>query len=302
MIRGTIVDVQRYRLDDGPGTRTTVFLKGCPLRCRWCANPETQAVPPEVMVYPEKHVAGCSACVDACPVGGIRVGPGTVELDRASCPPGCQVCAKACPSDALVAVGTDMTVQEVLEMGSRDVPFYRESGGGVTISGGEPLLQPEFAVELLRRFQSVGIHTVLDTSGFGAQDVLERLLAHTDLLLYDVKHPDSSAHAALTGAGNERILDNLEWAGKTGIPLIVRYPVIPGVNDSDEVTESLVEILRRVAPLGVELLPYHRMGAAKYGALDREYGLPELRPPGGETLESMVERLMEAGVSVRVVQ
>ena len=302
MIRGTIVDVQRYRLDDGPGTRTTVFLKGCPLRCCWCANPEAQAIHPEVMLYPEQHVTDCSACVDVCPVGGIRVETGTVELDRESCPPGCQACASACPSDALVAVGTDVTVQEIFEMGSRDVPFYRESGGGVTVSGGEPLLQPEFAAELLRRFQSAGIHTVLDTSGFGARDVLEGLLAHTNLLLYDVKHPDSSAHSALTGAGNERILDNLEWVGETGTPLIVRYPVIPGMNDSDEVMESLVEILRRVGPLGVELLPYHRMGAAKYAALGREYGLPELRPPSGETLESMADRLMEAGVSVRVVR
>jgi len=302
MTRGRIVDMQRYRLDDGPGTRTTIFLKGCSLRCCWCANPETQAVYPEVMVYPERHLEGCSACVDVCPVGGISAETGTVELDRESCLPGCQACASACPSDALVAVGTDITAQEAFEIGSRDSPFYRESGGGVTVSGGEPLLQPEFTAELLQRFQSVGIHTVLDTNGFGEWDVLEGLLVHTDLLLLDIKHPDSSAHRALTGEGNERILDNLQRVKELGTPLIVRYPVIPGLNDSDEAMEALVGILRRVAPLSVELLPYHRLGAAKYAALGREYGLPELRPPDSDALRLMAECLMKAGVPARVVR
>jgi len=254
------------------------------------------------MAYPERHIEGCSACIDVCPVGRISVGPGTIELDRESCPPGCQACANVCPSDALVAVGANTTAREVFETVLRDDPFYRESGGGVTVSGGEPLLQQEFTAELLQYCQSSGIHTVLDTSGSGAWDALEGLLAHTDLLLFDIKHPDSSAHRALTGEGNEEILDNLERVRETGTPLIVRYPVIPGMNDSCEAMELLARILLRATPLDIELLPYHRLGAAKYSALGREYGLSELRPPDGHSLGSMAERLMEAGVTTRVLR
>ena len=297
-----VVDIQRYRLDDGPGIRSTIFLKGCPLRCEWCANPEAQAVGPEVMVYPAKHIDDCTSCLDVCPTGAIEVGHNSVELDRDSCSPGCQACAHACPSNALVAVGEELTVEEVLNTLLRDRAFFQESAGGITLSGGEPLFQAEFCMTLLEQCQAEGIHTVLDTSGFGTWDALSALLVHADLLLYDIKHTDSSVHMALTGEGNERIVANLERVNDSGTPFIIRYLVLPGLNDSDDDLEALYGLLRHLSPQAVELLRYHCLGVGKYAALGRDYPLPELKPPPPTVLQSMVDTLVSLGVPAKQVR
>jgi len=301
-MEGGIFDIQRYRLDDGPGIRTTVFLKGCPLRCVWCSNPESQSLSPEIMYNADLHIDKCEECIKICPISAIEKDKGEgIRINRDLCKEGCNECAKVCYSNALTVIGQRASVEELLKEVEKDMPFCRLSGGGVTISGGEPLAQPEFTKGILKACKEREIHTVLDTSGYGRWEDLEGILKYVDLVLYDVKHMNSAKHREYTGVGNESILENVRMMGRREIPLIIRFPIIPGINDSEGNINELIELTKEVSALRVDLLPYHRLGVLKYKMLGREYGLEGLEPPTREHLNRIRDLLISHKVKVKLV-
>jgi len=301
-MEGLIFDIQRARLDDGPGIRTTVFLKGCPLRCAWCSNPESQRPFPEIMYNANLHIDGCEECIKICPANAIEKNEGEeIKINRDLCSAECSECTKVCFSNALTVVGQRISVEEVLKVVEKDIPFYRSSNGGVTISGGEPLVQPEFTREVLKACKERGIHTVLDTSGYGRWEDLNEILKYVDLTLYDIKHMDPLKHKAYTGVSNELILENVRRMGQKKMPIVIRLPIIPGINDSEKNINDLIGLIEEVSPLRVDLLPYHRLGVSKYRMLGREYGLQGLEPPNREHLNHIRNLLISHKVEVQVV-
>ncbi|MBI3979171.1 MAG: glycyl-radical enzyme activating protein [Chloroflexi bacterium] len=297
---GLVFDVQRYSVHDGPGIRTTVFLKGCPLRCLWCHNPESQLRDAEVWLDASRCI-NCGDCVPVCPVGAHTLRDGVHQLDRSRCRY-CGRCVDVCDAGALENVGRPLSVGAAVAAVEQDRPFYARSGGGVTLSGGEPLLQPAFAAAFLAACRRRGLHTALETCGQSTWRVLERVAREADLVLYDVKHTDAKRHRALTGAPNERILSNLRQLLAAGAKVIVRVPVVPGCNDGDEHFRALAAFLRSCSPLpaAVELLPYHGWGEAKYRRLDRPYSLAECRTPDRERCAAIRDLVAESRVPVRL--
>ena len=287
---GIVFDVKHFAVHDGPGIRTTVFLKGCPLRCLWCHSPESQSPRPEIAYYPHFCI-GCGACVEACPHGAQILG--TPKIIRERCQ-GAGRCAEECYAGATIMYGEEATVEELLEEVDKDRLLYETSGGGVTLSGGEPAMQPGFASALLGAFKERGYHIALDTSGHAEWGVLEKVMADADLVLYDLKHMDSFTHEEITGVPNRLILANLERAAGSGKTLVVRVPVIPGYNDSPENFTAMAGFLGGLRGVeAVELLPYHNLGTPKYNALGRGYPLEGLQTPEPEEL-SVLGSLLEA--------
>ena len=289
---GRVFNIQRYSIHDGLGIRTLVFLKGCPLRCLWCSNPESQKSMPELGFIESTCVGAepCGApCVSACLEDAVILnGHGKPSIDRDSCN-NCGKCAEACCHDALKLVGDEMSVAEVLAEVEKDRAFYRRSGGGVTIGGGEPLAQHRFTAELLEAAREEYLHTAIETSGHGAWKHFEKVLRHVDLLYFDLKQMDPEKHEALTGQSNELILDNLGKALSIKEPqdVVIRIPVIPGCNDS---RENIRESARFVAELGItqiELMPYHVFGASKYRQYGMIYQLDEPAPAPESDLQSL---------------
>ncbi|MFH1434445.1 MAG: glycyl-radical enzyme activating protein [Pseudomonadota bacterium] len=269
---GVVFNIQRFSIHDGPGIRTTVFFKGCPLRCGWCSNPESLNPYPEIITRDGKCIR-CGRCAEACSEQAIEVAEGRRNIQWEKCND-CMDCAEVCPSGAIEAAGKTMTVAEVLGIVERDAGFYRRSGGGMTLSGGEPLMQRRFSCELLREARKKGVHTALDTSGYADWDVLEEALSYTDLVLFDVKHPDSEAHRQATGVPNERILDNLQkTAARQGQKIWVRYPLIPRFSDSEEQLKELCKLILDLKPSveKISLLSYHKFGELKYAAMGKDY-------------------------------
>ena len=299
---GLITDIQRFSVHDGPGIRTTVFLKGCQLHCTWCHNPETIRPRPELEWHPERCI-GCGACRAACPQGIVPLAAaagGQPILSRDLCT-ACGACARACCADARVLVGREMSVEAVLAEVLEDRAFYVESCGGVTLSGGEPLLQIEFTVELLLQCRAAGLHTALETNLCWPTARLERVLPLVDLVMADVKHPDALQHREATGADNAQVWANLKRIDAVSLPLIVRTPIIPGFNDAPATIEA---IARRLGGLGVlqyyELLPYHPLGENKRQALGRP---PSALPPQAlsrEALQPLAAVAIATGLAVRV--
>jgi pyruvate formate lyase activating enzyme len=291
---GRIFNIQRYSIHDGAGIRTLIFLKGCPLRCQWCSNPESQKSAPELgfieSTCPGVDICG-APCVEACPEEAVSLNArGKPFIDRAECSL-CGECAEVCRHDALKLVGREMTVAEVLVEVEKDRPFYRRSGGGITVGGGEPLAQPGFTVALLEAAQDEYLHTALETSGHVRWEQLEAVLGHVDQLHYDVKHMDPERHRELTGQSNELILNNLERVLSIKEPqdVVIRIPVIPGCNDD---VENISESAKFVASLGytqIELMPYHMMGVSKYGQYGMAYRLDGLKPAQEENLRELKE-------------
>ncbi len=278
MASGLIFDIQRFCLHDGPGIRTTVFFKGCTLRCRWCHNPESVARGPEVYFWAQRCVR-CGACARACARGAISSASRRRVLRRRC--DACGACARACPAGALEVIGRRMTVREVLAVVGRDEPFYRSAGGGVTLSGGEPLAQLEFALELMEACRAAGLHVALDTAANVPAKDFAAAVAAADLVLFDLKHPDPQVHRRFTGASNARVLGNLAVLSRAGVPFIARVPVIPGFSDS---SETLLAIARLAADAGateLDLLPYHTLGEPKRRRLGRGRGWPAPRPRAG---------------------
>ncbi len=259
---GVLFDVKRFALHDGPGIRTTLFLKGCPLACAWCHNPESQQSKPELMIWIDRCV-GCGACISACPAGAISLRNGTAQTDRDACT-GCGACVPVCPSDARAIAGASWSVDRLIDEVEKDCLFYDESDGGITLSGGEPLAQVQFARAILSACRDRRIHTAVDTCGYAEWSELEVVAHLTDLFLYDLKHADGDRHRELTGVSNERILENLQRLDSFGRSIWIRIPVIPGVNDTEDEIAALGEVVRGLTSVeAVHLLMYHRGGEAK---------------------------------------
>lgn len=275
LLTGTVFSIQRFSTHDGPGIRTTVFLKGCPLRCKWCCNPEGLRPEPELMLRANLCMGAdeCGACLTSCPTGAITPWPdGKVRVDFDRCT-GCGACVDVCPPKALQIVGRTMTVEQVLDEVERDAAFYRHSGGGLTLSGGEVLMQSRFAAALLKEARARGLATAIETSGMGNWNALARLLPYLDVVHYDIKLMDSAEHRRFTGQGNEVIRRNLVRLCEIFPPsrVRVRTPYIPGVNARPEEVRAIRDWLATISPeLQHELMPWHGFGDAKYDAL----GLP----------------------------
>ena len=296
-MHGLIFDIKKYSIHDGPGIRTTVFFKGCPLSCWWCHNPESQSSDSEMILH-ENRCIRCGVCVEACPHQAITWIDGEPITDRAKCER-CATCAESCYADARERVGREMTVEQVMAEIERDITFYDESRGGATFSGGEPLLQRDFLLALLQACRAKEIHTVVDTSGFAAWDTFERIRGCVDLFLYDLKLMDDTKHREFTGVPNQLILQNLRKLSELGHSLIVRVPIIPGLNDDDENIHQIGEFVSTLPHLnGLDVLPYHNIAMDKYLNLGKPYRLFETRRPSNERLAEIAQRLNQFGLDV----
>ncbi len=294
-VEGTVFNIQRYSIHDGPGIRTVVFLKGCPLQCCWCSNPESINSRPE-LGFIAVRCSGCQACVKACPRGAITMGDHEHPVIDRNCCDNCGKCAPECYPGALKIYGQEMTVGEVLDEVTRDSLFYKRSGGGVTVSGGEPLHQPRFLMALLQQCQSVGINTAVETCGYASSHALETMIKHTDYLFFDLKHLDPIAHRKWTSRSNRLVLRNLRLAAASGVHLTVRMPLIPSVNDTNENVKATAELVKAVGRgvEGIELMPYHRLALGKYEALGRIYrprDLPTVDFSHAEQVRALFETL-----------
>lgn len=298
-MQGRIFDIQRFSIHDGPGIRTTVFLKGCPLHCTWCHNPEGISPKPVLSYLPDKCIA-CGQCFGACPEGAlVKAGQGKAAIDRPRCT-SCGDCAAVCDAKALESVGRETTVEKVLETVLRDREYYAASGGGMTISGGEPLFQPEFAEALLGAAKAQGLHTAVETSGYAEWPVFERVAPVTDLFLYDCKETDPQLHEAFTGQSNALIRANLRRLHGAGANILLRCPMIPEYNARREHLDGIAALARELPKLkGVELLPYHRLGRPKINRFGLVSRMPEsVKPPDPETYRGWTAHLAARGVKV----
>jgi len=296
---GIVFDIQKFSLHDGPGIRTTVFFKGCPLNCQWCHNPESQAVGLEMM-FQAKRCIRCGACEAVCTYDAISWNGNLVSTHKEKCTL-CGDCVESCYAEARETVGQEMTVAQVMAEIERDVVFYDESGGGVTFSGGEPLLQPDFLLALLQDCKEREIHTTLDTCGFVRWETLDRVRGLVDLFLYDLKLMDGTKHREFTGVPNDPILKNLQMLSAQGHNIILRLPIIPGLNDDEENIRQTGEFAAASPGLDrMNILPYHRTAADKYDRLKMDYTLSQIRPPSNERMAEIAQILRGFGLDVRI--
>jgi pyruvate formate lyase activating enzyme len=276
-LKGLIFDLQRYSIHDGPGIRTVVFLKGCPLNCLWCCNPESQAPDPE-LEFRYSLCRKCGRCIAACPENAIHADVNiepSAKIDRNKCTL-CAACVQVCPNNALRITGEWAESDDILEQCLKDSDTYRRSGGGVTLSGGEPLFQPAFSLELLEKLYNRNIHTAIETTGYASWDTLESFLPWTDLFLFDIKHMNPVKHLEFTGVSNRSILENLERLINHKANVILRFPIIPGLNDDNETIEALGSLAIRHSINEVHLMPFHQLGKEKYRRIGRNYALDSM--------------------------
>ena len=292
-----VTNIQGYSIHDGPGIRTVVFLKGCGLECQWCSNPECISPHPEVG-FIKTLCTQCGKCAEVCPEGALVYEAGKLpRIDREKCT-GCGACSEVCSYEAIVLYGKQMNVDEVFDAVNRDKIFYQASGGGVTVSGGEALLQPQFVRDLFEQCHRAGIHTCIETSGYAAESAFRQVLPYTDYVLYDLKHLNSEKHRRYTGKPNSLILSNARTVAASGVETLFRMPLIPGINDDMQNIRETADFLQGLGnnALRIELMPYHRLGKGKYEALDRQYLLPEVRSPEPEHLESIKKIFRDNGI------
>ncbi|MFN8543396.1 MAG: glycyl-radical enzyme activating protein [Candidatus Binatia bacterium] len=300
-VTGRVFNIQRFSTEDGPGIRTTVFLKGCPLACPWCANPESQRATCEV-AHSDSLCDHCGRCVPACGKQAIAVSDdGGVVIDRNRCDE-CAECVPVCGPRALRIMGRDATVDAVFDEIKKDEAYYLNSGGGVTCSGGEPLTQARFVEALFRRCHEAGFHTTLDTCGAAPRRALDAVLAYTDLVLFDLKVMSDAAHVVVTGRSNRQIVDNFRRVVERGVRVVARLPLVPGVTDTDENVSAIAGFVRTLGTgIAVNVLPYHRFGMNKYAMLDKPYLPGDLKPPSDERVEAVVRRFQSLGLACEVI-
>jgi pyruvate formate lyase activating enzyme len=297
---GIIFDIKHYAIHDGPGIRTTVFLKGCPLECRWCHNPEGISPAPQLLFRAEACLPDCQRCLAACPHQAISADDRTIRVDAERCV-SCGKCAESCPTNALRLVGQRMSVMDVMHEIEKDRVFYDESGGGVTFSGGEPMAQPEFLTALLAECRRRSIHTVVDTSGYAPPSVVRHVAGLTDLFLYDLKSLDPDIHRQTTGQDNGLILDNLRMLAAEGARVMLRIPYMPGVNDDEASLRRLAALIKELRSITeISLLPFHRGATHKYRQL-QQAGQPwSADEPDPKSLELARTMLEMQGLTVRI--
>ncbi len=298
MTTGTVFNIQRYSIHDGPGIRTTVFLKGCPLNCWWCQNPESQLSGQE-MIFWRDRCMGCGACSTICPSGAIQIKNGIPITEKEKCIL-CGKCIEKCPTLAREMIGKKLTTEEVIKEIEKDLVFYEESGGGVTFSGGEPLGQSEFLEGLLNGCREKKIHTAVDTSGYISWEILDKISPKVDLFLYDLKLMDNERHKKYTGVPNEIILKNLKKLSSVHNDIFIRLPVIPGINDDYQNIKKIGEFLSSLEITQVNLLSYHYMGMDKYRRLGSTYKLATTQPPSKEKLSEVSAIFRKFNLNVKL--
>lgn len=297
MSLGTITNIQKFSLHDGPGIRTTIFFKGCPLRCFWCHNPETHSINHQIIFF-EERCTGCGVCTRRCPQNAIVIKDNRPVRDNSKCNL-CGKCADFCPNNAQEYIGKDITTKEIMKEIIKDEAFYEESGGGVTFSGGEPLMYVDFLQDILKSCKIRGIHTAVDTSGYTSWESFEKIIDKVDLFLYDLKLIDNEKHKKYTGVSNKVILENLKKLSDSGANIYIRMPIIAGVNDDSHIDET-IEFLSNLNIIQVNLLPYHKMGMEKYKRLGMEYKLTGDEKPSDEKMKEIADKFRKAGIKVKV--
>ena len=290
-----IVDIKKFAIHDGDGIRTTLFLKGCPLKCVWCHNPESISFAPQLS-YIEKKCIGCGECVSVCDVGAHTIDENGHKLDREKCV-ACGKCEEACLGEALKLYGKKMSIDELVPILLEDKSFYESSGGGITLSGGECLMQPEFCAELLKKMKENGVSTAVDTCGFVSKKALDAVMPYTDVFLYDIKAIDEDVHEKCTGQKNGIILENLRYLDECGAKIEVRYPYVPGMNDDQ--CEKIADLLCTLKNLTkMRVLPYHSFAGSKYDAVDMENTMPKSEMPTAEKMKEINEYFISRGICV----
>jgi pyruvate formate lyase activating enzyme len=297
---GIVFNIQHYSIHDGPGIRTVVFLKGCPLACRWCCNPESMSRSPE-LGFRHTLCNGCGECLPACPRQALALNEEATALiiDRRFCT-NCGTCVTACVRGALTIYGKRMTVTEVVDTVAKDLPFYRRSGGGVTVSGGEPGAHPSFLIGILRGCREAGIHTAIETSGYVNDRFFNRLLEEVDLVLFDLKLMDPDEHYVATGRRNDRILSNARSLAGSGKAVRFRMPLIPGTNDGADNLRKLADFLNTIGHPSIELMPYHQFGKGKYAATGRIYTMGDEPTATPNDVENACHILSNQGIACSV--
>lgn len=294
MEKGLIFNIQKFSLHDGPGIRTTVFLKGCPLRCKWCSNPESQLDKLQIL-YDQDTCILCKKCVDVCLHGAISYQDNKVIIDHEACV-GCGDCIRSCPTRSFSSEGERKEIDDIVSFCMQDIDFYEESNGGVTISGGEGMSQPLFLEQLVHRLKKEDLHVAIETTGYIESTVFQHLAPLFDLLLFDVKHHDKDLHRIGTGVSNERILSNLQWAIQHNIEVLPRIAVIPDFNNSLEDAHHFSDLFLRIGVTKVQLLPFHQFGEKKYTLLNREYEMKNKKALYPKDLEEYLQIFVDKGI------
>lgn len=299
MVTGVIFDIKKYAIHDGPGIRTTIFFKGCPLACRWCHNPEGMNVAVQ-RIYRQQRCIGCGECMQTCPRQAIRQTAEGMMADLLKCEL-CRTCAQHCPSEAVEFIGQKVTVAEVVRQIEKDIAFYDQSRGGVTFSGGEPLMQPEFLLQLLDACGHLDLHRTVDTTGYADAKLLLKVAQKTDLFLYDLKLMDPEKHRKYTGVSNEQILHNLKQLTQNDVRIQVRMPVIPGINSDAENIDKTADFIHSLGKIEhVSLLPFHNSAQAKYRRLNMQSISAPIVPPGAGMVQNIAARLKKTGLKVTI--
>lgn len=302
MIKGVVLNIERFAIHDGPGIRTVVFMKGCPLKCLWCSTVDGQLMLPEMEYFVDKCIK-CKRCIEVCPTKAIRASNADEIITGRRYCDNCGKCAEVCSTGARQIVGEEMTIGQVVEEVEKDTLFYSNSGGGITLSGGEPAMQPEFSLGILKACKERGIHTAIETCGYVKWDILDEMLGYLDLVYMDIKHMSPEEHKKLTTKSNRLILENARKIATRypAKPLIIRIPVIPGYNDSDENIIGTAQFLRQLkGDHKIEFLPYHKLGVPKYKALSKDYPLFSLEPPSEEHLRALEKLVKSYGIESQI--
>ncbi|NFI56641.1 glycyl-radical enzyme activating protein [Clostridium botulinum] len=294
MEKALICNIEKYATHDGPGIRTVVFFKGCPLKCIWCSNPETQSKKNE-LYYNKKKCIGCGSCIKSCDKNALSFEDDLIKIDRDKCN-SCGKCTDICPTNALNLVAKEMTIDEVFKEVIKDEIFYSKSGGGVTLSGGEVLSNGDFALDLLKKCKENYINTAIETSGFGETETLLNLSKFCDLVMFDIKNANNEFHKKFIDVDNSLIIKNLETVSKVHDNIIIRIPLIPNFNDSEENIKKVIDLALKNRIREIHLLPYHSLGKEKYNQLNRKYDLNDMKTPNKDKTEYLKEVIEKSNI------